>query len=200
MVEGVMDEGTTTGRPEATARAGRRFSVSLGFVGLVALVVSAWGGIVPFWGPAFGYSGDGSGSWYWNLPHAVLALVPGALGVLAGLSIMEARGDSPARGRMSLSAAGLVAVICGAWFVVGPVAWPVINGSRYLATAAPLATLEHWIGYALGPGLILGMCGAFALGWAARHDTPLGASASRSVPTARPGTTRTARRHAHTAA
>lgn len=174
--------------PRSASRSvGRRFSVSLGVVGLIALLVSAWGGIIPFVGPVFGYSGDGSASWTWNLSHVVLGLIPGALGVLAGLSIMAARGDSPARGRIGLSAAGLVAVACGAWFVVGPVAWPVVFGTvPYFVPASPLTGLAHWIGYALGPGLILGMCGAFGLGWAARHDAPLGVSAPGESPATAP--------------
>lgn len=145
-----------------------RYPVGLGLVGLIAVLVSAWGGIVPFLGPTFGFSGDDTGGWYWNLAHALLALAPGALGVLAGLVMMGTGGSTR---RLGLSGAGLVAIVCGAWFAIGPLAWPIVLGSHpYFVAAGPLATLEHWIGYALGPGLILAVCGAYSLGWASRAD------------------------------
>ena len=57
-------------RREARARAHLgRFGI--GTAGVVAVLVSAWGGIVPFVGPLFNYSGDGSVAWHWSLPHAV---------------------------------------------------------------------------------------------------------------------------------
>ena len=48
----------------------------------------AWGGIIPYVGPAFGYSADGTGAWHWDLAHTVLALVPGAIGVIVGILIL----------------------------------------------------------------------------------------------------------------
>src|SRR5580700_2715379 len=99
-----MTTGTITGterfehseveRRDAKTRAqlGR---TGLGLAGVVAVLVSAWGGIVPYVGPLFNYSGDGSGSWHWSLAHAVLSLVPGAAGVLLGLFVIaESRGVS----------------------------------------------------------------------------------------------------------
>jgi hypothetical protein len=77
--------------------------------------------------------------------------------------------------------AGLVAVLCGAWFVIGPLAWSVIDNVRpYFVVASPLRQLANEVGYAMGPGLILGVCGAFAIGWATRHNRPLSASTAGS--------------------
>jgi hypothetical protein len=72
-------------RHEARARVhlGR---FGMGTAGVVAVLVSAWGGIVPYVGPLFNYSGDGSEAWHWNLAHAVLALAPGTLGFFWGCS------------------------------------------------------------------------------------------------------------------
>ncbi len=153
----------------------RTVSFSLGTVGLIAVIASAWGGIIPYVGPAFGFSADGSGSWQWNLTHSVLALVPGAIGVLVGFSFFApVRAWAVGRRRLSLTVAGTVAVACGAWFVIGPLAWPVITDvSGYFVPAAPLRNLANQVGYALGPGLILAACGAFGMGWAARHNRPL---------------------------
>jgi hypothetical protein len=161
---------------ERVERKVRTWSVSLGFVGVIAVLISAWGALVPYLGPAMGFGGDGSASWHWNLSHALISLIPGGVGIIVGLSLLAPRGASVGRSRFGLTWAGLFAIASGAWFMVGPLAWPVLNNTRaYFVSATPLRELEYWIGYALGPGLIVAMCGAFALGWAARHDRPLGA-------------------------
>ena len=88
--------------------------VGIGTVGFLTIVMSAWGGIIPYVGPVFGYSADGTGSWDWTLAHTVLALIPGVLGVIAGFCILsETRGVAAGRGRMSLTMAGLVAALWG---------------------------------------------------------------------------------------
>lgn len=158
--------------------AARSLSASLWTLGLVTLLISAWGGIIPYVGPVFGFGATGTGSWYWSLSHAVLALVPGAIGVLLALSFFTPVSRAGvARRRLGLSTAGLIAVACGAWFVIGPLAWPIVdNTGRYFVLAAPLRSLANHVGYSFGPGLILAACGAFALGWAARHDHPLGST------------------------
>ncbi len=145
----------------------------LGAAGVVAVLVSVWGGIVPYVGPLFGYSGDGSGSWHWNLAHAVLALAPGILGVLLGVFVIaESRGIVVGRGRLSLATAGTLLMICGAWFAVGPLAWPVLsNGSGYFVASTHLRVLAYEVGYSIGTGLILVVCGAFVDGWATRHQS-----------------------------
>jgi hypothetical protein len=144
----------------------------LGTAGVVAVLVSAWGGIIPYVGPVFNYSGDGSGSWHWNLAHTILALVPGALGVLLGLFVIaESRGITVGKGRLSLAAAGTLLMICGAWFAIGFLAWPVIaNTGPYFVAATHLRVLADEVGYGIGVGLILVFCGAYVVGWASRHQ------------------------------
>lgn len=153
-------------RRSQTAREVRwhSWSFRLFLAGLVALIASAWGGIVPFVGPTFGFSADGSGSWYWDLSHALLALIPGVVGCLVGITLM---GYSAARSRtfLGLGLIGLLAVASGAWFAIGPLAWPVLYGSKaYFLTASPLHELAYIVGYALGPGLILAVVGGIAWG------------------------------------
>jgi hypothetical protein len=162
---------------------GRTRSVSLGAVGAVSLVVSAWGGIVPYIGPVFGYGGTGVDSWHWDLSQAVLALIPGAIGCLFALSLMGRTAAGATARRVGLTGGGLLAIASGAWFVIGPLAWPVlINGGHYFVTSSPLRELEYQVGYALGPGLILATCGAFAIGWSTRHNQPLGTLAATGTP------------------
>lgn len=144
---------------------------SLILAGLLAVVVAAWGGIVPYVGPIFGFGATGTGSWAWDLAHGLLGLAPGALGVVAGLTVMFAAGrNALGLGRPGLALAGLAAVVSGAWFVVGPTAWPVIDhGAAYFAGASPSRQLLDTIGYAFGPGVILAACGGFTLAKALRH-------------------------------
>jgi hypothetical protein len=141
------------------------------------VVISAWGGAIPYVGPLFGYSADGTGAWQWSLTHTVLALAPGVVGVLCGLTFLTPVRTSSIGRRFGLGLAGIIAVAAGAWFVIGPVAWPVISDvGRYFVPAPPFRNLLDQLGYSLGPGLILAACGAFAIGWAARHNRPLGAT------------------------
>jgi hypothetical protein len=145
--------------------------IGLGTAGVVAVLVSAWGGIVPYVGPLFSFSADGTGSWHWNLAHASLALIPGAAGVLLGLFVIaESRGITVGKGRLTLATAGTLLMICGAWFAIGPLAWPVIaNSGSYFVAGTHLRVLEYELGYSIGVGLILVVCGAFVDGWASRH-------------------------------
>lgn len=139
-------------------------------LGLLTIVVSAWGGILPYVGALFGYRIDGSPAWVFNLPHGVLALAPGAVGVLAGsLMISTATRVRYGLGRAGLTLAGLLAAASGAWFVIGPSAWRVLDSANYLVGRTPSTMLAHQIGAAFGPGVLLALLGGAAIGWALRH-------------------------------
>jgi len=156
------------GTQQRTVRTG-----SLAAMGLLTLLVSAWGGIVPYVGPTFGYSADGTTSWVWNLAHAVLALAPGAVGVLVGLTMLSSAGRLRlGTRRLSVATAGLLGVAAGAWFVIGPVAWPalVTTHQYFVGATSPLRLLANVVGYSLGTGLIVSTGGAFALGFSMRHQ------------------------------
>jgi len=166
-----VDTATTVSRDGRT----HTLSASLVLIGLGTVLISAWGGIIPYLGPAFGYSADGSPSWDWTLSHAVLGLVPGAIGLLAGLAIWaRAAAAGTGAGRPGLALLGVIAVLCGAWFVIGPYAWTVIDNTHaYFVPASPLRYLANLAGYSLGTGVILVACGALTFGWAARHQRVL---------------------------
>lgn len=145
-------------------------------VGTGVLLLSAWGGIAPFVAPAFGLSPDGTGSWTWSLAHALLALVPGAVGILAALGILgrlpEMRHE---RRRTEARVAGLLAVLCGAWFIFGPTAWPVLHGSEYFPLIeSPWGTMIRELAFAFGPGILIAAGGAYAMGWAGHGSAALG--------------------------
>jgi hypothetical protein len=165
----VVTDDKTNARSHTRVRLGQ---VGLALAGLVALLAAAWGGVVPYVGPLFGYSADGSNAWHWSLSHAVLALAPGVIGVLLGLLIVaESRGIRVGKGRVSLATAGTLLMVCGAWFAIGPLAWPVVfaSSSGYFVAGSHLGLLEDELGYSIGTGMILVICGAFVDGWASRH-------------------------------
>ncbi len=172
---GQRSRSANPGREIGLNRATRSLSASLWSLGVITLLISAWAGIIPYLGPTFSFSADGASAWQWSLTHSVLALVPGAIGCLVAFSFLAPLSpESVARRRLSLTAAGLVALVCGAWFVIGPLAWPIVdNTGQYFVAANPLRGLAEQVGYAFGPGLILAACGAFAIGWAVRHNRPL---------------------------
>jgi hypothetical protein len=159
------------GTQQSTVRTG-----SLATMGLLTLLVSAWGGVVPYLGPSFGYSADGASSWVWNLSHAVLGLAPGVVGVVVGLAMLSSAGRLRfGTRRLSVATAGLLGIAAGGWFVIGPAAWPVIDNTHqyFVGAASPLRLLANVVGYSLGTGLIVAVGGAFALGFSMRHQRRL---------------------------
>jgi hypothetical protein len=130
----------------------------------LAVLLSAWAGLVPYVGPTFGFSADGTSSWTWNNAHTYGALVPGAVGVIFGLLVLAgARRPLGIQSAGTLASAGFVVFLCGAWLTVFPVVWPVIM-APYFHAASPSMTLAHWLGYASGPGLLLAAFGAYVIG------------------------------------
>ncbi len=131
---------------------------------LAATLVSAWAGIAPYVSPTFGLSADGTHSWTWNDAHVVGALIPGAVALaccLVVLSCVRRPVDRQASG--TLVGSGLLLVLCGAWLSVFPVAWAVIR-SPYFHQAAAATTLEQWLAFATGPGVVLAAFGALVIG------------------------------------
>lgn len=149
----------------------RSLPISLVVLGLLAVLVAAWGGIAPYVGPAVRLTIDDPVAWHWSSAHAALALAPGAVAFLAGLVLIAiAPWTVDGRGRGTVAFAGAVLVVCGAWFATGPLVWPVVSShGGYLVVAAPLRQLAEALAASIGPGLVLAACGGVAVGWALRH-------------------------------
>ena len=141
-------------------------AVALGIAGVLTVLVAASGGIISFVGPIFGYSGDGASSWYWSYSHVTLWLAPGAVALVAALFVLVLVG--PTRrdgGRLGTVVAGSVIMLCGAWFVIGPSAWPVLQSTAgVFVPASPLRELAYQAGYSVGVGVILAALGGVILG------------------------------------
>jgi hypothetical protein len=179
----VVPAGTTPVRSTDRVSTVRSVPASLVMVGVVIALMAAWGGIVAYVGPTFGFSGDGSAAWRWTSSHLFLALLPGILGLVAGLLLIcVAPITAGGRGRADLVLLGGATVVSGAWFAVGPWAWPVLRSvGPYFVVASPFHELTFELGYALGPGLVLMAGGGFVIGWAVRHRPT--AAAPAGLPT-----------------
>ena len=176
------DQGRHTMRPTQVTSVPRtaRRPVLLGLGAFLALLVGAWGGIAPYVGPVFGYSPTGTGAWRWALPPGVLALAPGALAVVAAVMLLASGRRRPRAG-----VAGFFLVIAGAWFVIGPLVWRVLEHTgAYFVAAGPFREFTYQVGANLGPGLIVLACGAVALGRASHGATEAPATATVAAPPA----------------
>jgi hypothetical protein len=137
----------------------------LGLLALATIVVGAWAGLIPYIGPMFGFGVTGEAPWSWSMERVYLDLVPGAAAVLAGfLLLLSVPAAAAGRGRFLAGFGGLLAVLAGAWLVVGPSAYATLAGGT-----ASDAGHGYWgfllsLGYHLAPGLLLVVFGAWAWG------------------------------------
>lgn len=138
--------------------------VGAALTGLTALVVGAWGALAGYVGPYFAFRPVATNVWVGNWQNGLLHLAPGAVAAAAGLMLLAM---GPARRSVRGGAfllPGLLLVLAGAWFVIGPVAWPtfhsgpafnpVLNANRNLLDVACAS---------YGPGVVLAMLGGMAL-------------------------------------
>jgi hypothetical protein len=146
--------------------------LTAGIVGLVAVLVGAWGGIAPYVGHAIHYSADGSATWTWNLHHALLSLLPGAIAVVGGLLLMASawvRREQPSALRaIGLGVAAVLLGLGAVWFLIGAFVWPIYFTSNALATASPIRTFADVVGYYVAEGLVLAAMAGVVGSWAVR--------------------------------
>ncbi len=135
-------------------------------VGLLSVLVGAWGGICVFVGPYFGYRPTSATTWQWTTNNWLLHLVPGAVAVVAGFMILTLSPMRRAGGgvRSGIGLMGLLLAASGTWFVIGPAIWPTFQSSPAYATGTGAWT-SFWnqLGANLGPGLLLAFFGGMAV-------------------------------------
>lgn len=133
--------------------------------GAIALL-GAWGGIVPFAGPAFGYpmpAGSHIPAWQWTASHWQLHVVAGCAAIVGGALVALARRRGAATG------GALLGLLGGAWFVLGPVFQPVWTGGGGMMKGGSMGMPSAWmqavtpLGYHYGTGLLIALLSAFAL-------------------------------------
>jgi hypothetical protein len=127
---------------------------------LVALL-GIWGAVIPFVGPYFDYSFGVNSTWHYTTDRLWLSILPGVAALLAGLMLLMART------RKTAVLGGWLAVVAGAWFVVGPavsLTWesgPGPIGPPLYGTTRQMLELIGYF-YLLGASIVA--LGALALG------------------------------------
>ena len=98
-------------------RAGRmRIPRSRGAMsGLLLVILGLWGALIPFVGPYINFAYEPNTPWMWTTARGWLAVLPGGVTVLGGLLLLFSAN------RATALLGGWLAVVGGAWFVVGRV-------------------------------------------------------------------------------
>ncbi len=149
-------------------------------IGMLIVLVGLWGGIVPFVGPTFGFSMGSTGAWTWTEGRGTLHVAPAIAAVVGGLILLASGG----RGRQRLG--GLLALVGGFWFVIGPSLQPLwatvaASGGGMTHMGGAMAGGSHTsttnqalqaIGYHYGVGAVIAALAAFGLGLLARAASP----------------------------
>jgi hypothetical protein len=135
-----------------------------GGVGMWTLLLAAWGGISVFVGPLFDYRPTTTDAWHWSMQNWLLHLVPGAVGVFAGLMMLGTIGVRGAARRGGVGFGSLLTMAAGAWFVIGPAAYRWFeSASPFAQTLSARSDFVNQIGSNLGPGVLLAILGGMAL-------------------------------------
>jgi hypothetical protein len=133
--------------------------------GCLLMLLGAWGALVPFVGPYFGYAYTPDKAWAYSTGRLWLSVLPGAAAFLGGLLVA-------ASGRATIPGA-LLALAGGIWFVVGvPLLHLVKPGTgagspatvgQALFHPATMHFLEN-LGFFYGLGVAIVFFAALALG------------------------------------
>ncbi|MGU3502176.1 hypothetical protein [Mycobacterium sp. C31M] len=128
--------------------------------GFLLIVLGAWGALVPFVGPYFGFAYTPDSPWAWTMGRGWLQVLPGAVALVGGLLLLMSRN------RATAMLGGWLGVGAGAWFVVGRAfAGPLglgTPGSPVAVTQAKSVLLE--LAYFSGLGALIVFLGAAAIG------------------------------------
>lgn len=113
--------------------------------GMLIALLGGWVIAAALVGPLFNFGFFNDTAWNFSTKQWELQLIPGAVAVVGGLMLM-----APSTGSGSLGA--LLALIAGAWLVVGPVTYPLwASGDIHTFGKEGMKTLR-WIGHFYGPG------------------------------------------------
>jgi hypothetical protein len=81
--------------------------------GFVLVLLGIWGALIPFVGPYFDFAYSPDQGWVWTAARGWLEVLPGAVTVFGGLLLLGSGN------RATAMFGGWLAVLAGAWFVVG---------------------------------------------------------------------------------
>ena len=129
--------------------------------GLILVVLGLWGALIPFVGPYFDYSFGVNSTWHYTSDRLWLDILPGALTIIGGLLLIGARTRSAG------IFAGWLALIGGAWFVVGPavsLTWESGQGPIGQPLFGSTRQMLELVGYFYGLGALVLAFSAFSIG------------------------------------
>ncbi|HET6964860.1 MAG TPA: hypothetical protein VFH58_08810 [Acidimicrobiales bacterium] len=166
-----------TTAPREYERAPRVYERPTGaaLTGLAAIIVGAWGALAGYVGPYFAFRPVAPHTWVGSWQNGLLHLLPGAVAAAAGLMLLAM---GPARRSVRGGALLLPAVLllaAGAWFVIGPVAWPTFeSGPAFNPVLSATRNLLNVACASFAPGLVLVMLGGMALKAGSVRAVPVG--------------------------
>jgi hypothetical protein len=129
--------------------------------GLAILLLGAWGGLIAFVGPYFGYQMGSDQAWVWTSNRLYLELIPGAVAALGGLILLAGAT------RPRLRAGAWLAMAAGAWFVIGPTISMLWENGRIGVGPALGSTgtqVLEWVGFFYGSGALIIALAAYGIG------------------------------------
>jgi len=127
--------------------------------GLLLIILGVWGALIPFIGPYFHFAYTPDQMWAWSTARAWLEVFPGVTTAVGGLLLLVSGN------RATAMFGGWLAVIAGAWFVVGRTLASLLRlgdiGHPIAVTEAKRAVLE--ISYFSGLGALIVFLGGAVL-------------------------------------
>lgn len=127
--------------------------------GLLLLILGAWGALIPFIGPYFHFAYTPGQAWLWTTARAWLEVFPGVTAAAGGFLLLISGN------RATAMFGGWLAVIAGAWFVVGRTLASTLRlgdiGQPLAATDAHRAIID--IAYFSGLGALIVFIGGAVL-------------------------------------
>ncbi len=134
---------TEIGRPGRLWMPRSRGAVS----GLLLVILGAWGALIPFIGPYFNFAYTPGEQWVWSAVRGWLEVLPGIATVAGGLLLIGSKD------RASAMLGGWLAVLSGAWFVIGPAFAPVLHIGVVSDPVASTQLKRAWLEVAYFSGL-----------------------------------------------
>jgi hypothetical protein len=127
--------------------------------GLLLIILGVWGALIPFIGPYFHFAYTPDQTWAWSTARAWLEVLPGVTTAVGGFLLLVSGN------RATAMFGGWLAVIAGAWFIVGRTLASTLRlgdiGQPIAVTDAKRAALE--ISYFSGLGALIVFLGGAAL-------------------------------------
>ena len=129
--------------------------------GVLLMLLGAWGSLVPFVGPYFGYAYTPATAWHFTLARLWPEIVPGAAAVLGGVLVAVSARRLVAGGGAVLGALG------GGWLVAGRAVnmlWPHLSVPGSPARTSGRRVVVEEFGFFTGLGTVIVFFAALALG------------------------------------